>query len=170
MSILDQLITDRTAEDVAQETAKGFYTASDMNRVEMAVEYLAGLLQELPRILIEYGAALGINWAQNRLGYNPDFLNLQTHTNWSIWDIPAEADAQRYLSNVSAICTAMKVDLTDVPFTLNWLTYKGANGIEDGLKRAWGACKTLEQSEKKRMDCTAQAWCMSGEIFAGEVM
>ena len=37
------LITDRTRADVANETDKGFYNASDLNRVGAAVEYIARL-------------------------------------------------------------------------------------------------------------------------------
>ncbi len=36
------LITDRTRADVENETDKGFYNASDLNRVGAAVEYIAG--------------------------------------------------------------------------------------------------------------------------------
>ena len=40
MSILDTLITDRTASDVANRTTKGHYNAADLNRVTAAMEYL----------------------------------------------------------------------------------------------------------------------------------
>ena len=39
------LITDRTAMDVAQNTTKGFYNATDLNRVGAAVEYVAKRIQ-----------------------------------------------------------------------------------------------------------------------------
>ena len=42
MDTLEQLITDRTSEDVTLGTAKGFYNASDLNRVESTVARLAG--------------------------------------------------------------------------------------------------------------------------------
>ncbi len=41
MSVIDELIFDRTGEDVANLTKKGFYNASDLNRVEAAAGYIA---------------------------------------------------------------------------------------------------------------------------------
>ena len=35
------LVTDRTLEDVANKTAKGFYNATDLNRVDAAVSDIA---------------------------------------------------------------------------------------------------------------------------------
>ena len=41
------LITDRTKEDVTKKTAKGFYNASDLNRVTACMEYLDEELRKL---------------------------------------------------------------------------------------------------------------------------
>ena len=81
MDTLEQLITDRTSEDVTLGTAKGFYNASDLNRVESTVARLAALLRELPVILTAYGNELGIDWKQSRLGYDPKNHTLLTNTN-----------------------------------------------------------------------------------------
>lgn len=40
------LVTDRTRQDVAERNPKGYYAASDLNRVGFAVEYLAGRLKD----------------------------------------------------------------------------------------------------------------------------
>ena len=111
----DKLITDRTAGDVQRETAKGFYNASDLNRVEGAVEELARLLRELPGLLTAYGKGLGIDWKQSRLGYDPASLELRTRTDWAMQDIPDGSDAERYLNNVLAVCKALQVDAAGVP-------------------------------------------------------
>ena len=81
MSIIDTLITDRTQADeerVEELAAKGYdamsdaekaewdgemkgaYDASDLNRVESAVAYLAELLVLLPIELKEYAASKGV--------------------------------------------------------------------------------------------------------------
>lgn len=41
---LDPLITDRTAQDVAQRTQKGFYNVSDVQRINSYIEYLSDVL------------------------------------------------------------------------------------------------------------------------------
>ena len=46
------LITDRTQEDVTKKTTKGFYNASDLNRVTACMEYLD---EELRRLGYESG-------------------------------------------------------------------------------------------------------------------
>ena len=166
----DKLITDRTAGDVQRETAKGFYNASDLNRVEGAVEELARLLRELPGLLTAYGKELGIDWKQSRLGYDPASLELRTRTDWAMQDIPDGSDGERYLENVLAVCKALRVDTRDLPWTLDRLTYAGANGIEASLDRAREASYALKEREKDRLDRTAQAWPMAGEIFTGELM
>ena len=84
MSIIDTLITDRTQADeerVEELAAKGYdamtaeeksewdgemkgaYDASDLNRVESAVAYLAELLVLLPSELKEYAASKGVAFA-----------------------------------------------------------------------------------------------------------
>lgn len=44
MSNLEPLITDRTAQDVAQRTQKAFYNVSDIDRINSYIEYLSGVL------------------------------------------------------------------------------------------------------------------------------
>ena len=168
MDTLEQLITDRTSEDVTLGTAKGFYNASDLNRVESTVARLAALLRELPVILTAYGNELGIDWKQSRLGYDPKSLTLLTKTNWGMWDIPDAEDAGRYLGNIAALCGALRVDTKNLPFALNRLTWRGANVIEDCLRRVRETRTALEEQEKDRLDRTAKSWHMAGELFAGE--
>ena len=164
----DKLITDRTPGDVQRETAKGFYNASDLNRVESAAGRLAALLRELPETLTAYGKALGIDWKRARLGYDPVALALRTRTDWALGDIPDAGEAQRYLNNVAALCTALGVDLRGLPSSLDRLTWSGANEIEACLERSGEARAALERRERDRLDRTAQAWAVSGERFAGE--
>jgi hypothetical protein len=126
---LVELITDRTQYHVALlnrlrkkpwnsmtsseqmawngEAAKGAYNYTDLNRVETAVSELA----------VELG------------------LSLTTKTNWTLWDIPVQADMDRYLGNVAAIRDACpgEVAFPDLPDSMNNLSFEGANSIEKVL-------------------------------------
>lgn len=122
------LITDRTQADVnyaaqlnrlglagmsaAQLAAwraglKGSYNATDLNRVEGAVAYLADLLQAMPDSLKTYAEGLDVAWGGIFTPpYDPAGLSLTTKTDWSIPDIPANSDMARYLANVAALVDA----------------------------------------------------------------
>ncbi len=43
-TVLDTLITDRTADDLANDTDRAYIAYTDLNRVEQACALLAGLL------------------------------------------------------------------------------------------------------------------------------
>lgn len=122
------LITDRTQADVNYATQlnrlglsgmsaaqlaawraglKGSYNATDLNRVEGAVAYLADLLQDMPDSLKTYAEGLDVAWGDIFTPpYDPAGLSLTTKTDWAIPDIPADSDMARYLSNVAALVDA----------------------------------------------------------------
>lgn len=126
--LADFLVTDRTQADVnyaaqlnrlglsgmsaSQLTAwraglKGSYNATDLNRVEGAVAYLADLLQAMPDSLKTYAEGLDVAWGDIFAPpYDPAGLSLTTKTDWSIPDIPADSDMARYLANVVALVDA----------------------------------------------------------------
>lgn len=107
---------------------KGAYNYSDFNRVERATE--------------EIGELLG--------------LNLETKTDWGLWDIPKQADTERYLSNIVAIRNASPnhSSLPAPPGRLNGLNYESANVIEQILNGAYMVEGCLPRA---------------GELFSGEV-
>ena len=83
---------------------KGAYNYSDLNRVERAVEEIAELAG----------------------------LSLVTKTNWTMWDIPTDAEMTRYLNNIRTL-RGLVADVSavpQVPTTMNKLTYTTANNIE----------------------------------------
>ena len=145
-----ELITDRTQEHVDhlntlrgigwarmtsaerdewyEYAAKGAYNYTDLNRVEAAVAELAAMLG----------------------------IELTTKTNWTMWDIPTQADMTRYLSNVERLRNAVwnGVSLPDVPRRMDNLTYVDANNIE-----------TILLETRKRFESAPQC----GEIYSGEV-
>lgn len=103
------LITDRTAEDVANKTAKGFYNASDLNRVGAAVQYVA-----------ERFAAQGYAVA------------VIPKTDWLVSDIPTASELETYRQNIAtlrALIAVMK-STPETPETMRFLDYIKANDIE----------------------------------------
>lgn len=133
MSIIDTLVTDRSLADVqlwqtlkalgwsgmdseqqAQWAAglKGAYNASDLNRVQEAMEYLAGIFSSY--------------------GYT---VSLQAMPTWSAEDVPTKEQMSIYLANVTALREILSVPQTtpEVPVSMASLTYVEANAIEQIL-------------------------------------
>lgn len=111
-------------EILPTNTTKGAYNYSDMNRVERVVGELAELLE----------------------------LNLQTKTDWSVWDIPTRNEINRYLGNLRAI--RERLTRTDMlPDNLDKLTHTIANDIESFLEMAYRC---------------ADAAYRVGDLFSGE--
>lgn len=100
------------------DAAKGAYNYTDLNRVESAVAELA-----------------------ERMG-----LTLTTKTNWTLWDIPYEADMNRYLNNVVAIRDACPgdVEFPSLPKTMSWIDHEDANNIEKVLELVYEATNVPE--------------------------
>lgn len=79
---MDNLIFDRTQQDVTNKTEKGYYNTSDLNRVESWCRYLADEL--------------------NNVGYN---INITTKTNWVSTDLRTASEMDRIKNNILAIMT-----------------------------------------------------------------
>lgn len=132
------------------DAAKGAYNYTDLNRVETAVSELA--------------AELG--------------LNLVTKTNWTLWDIPIQADMERYLWNVEAIRDACPGDVTfpALPSSMSKLTFEGANNIEIVLQLVYEELSggSVDPDIPDIPDIpdspTTADYIRSGEIFSGEVL
>lgn len=136
------------------DAAKGAYNYTDLNRVETAVSELA--------------AELG--------------LSLTTKTNWTLWDVPVQADMERYLGNVVAIRDACpgKVTFPDLPNSMNRLRYEGANNIEKVLllvyEKLHGGSVNPDPDVPDVPDIpdipgSEEAdYIRSGEIYCGEVL
>lgn len=99
---LNPLITDRTAQDVAMGTQKGFYSVSDVQRVNSYIEYLSDELD----------------------------LNL-TVTNVSLGQALTRAQMDAILNNINAIRAAWYIasDTPQTPIAVNW-DYVKANNVE----------------------------------------
>lgn len=106
------LITDRTALDVAQKTAKGFYNATDLNRVGAAVEYVAEHFQAL--------------------GYH---CPVYVKKDWSESDTPTAGQMETYRQNIVTLRRQIAVmkSTPETPETIRQLNYIRANNIEQIL-------------------------------------
>ena len=106
------LITDRTAMDVAQKTAKGFYNATDLNRVGAAVEYVAERFRAL--------------------GYD---CPVYVKKDWSESDTPTAGQMETYRQNIATLRRQIAVmkSTPETPETIRRLDYIRANNIEQIL-------------------------------------
>lgn len=91
-------------EIIPTNATKGAYNYSDLNRVERTVEELSVL----------YG------------------LNLETKTDWNMWNIPTKTEMIRYITNIKRIrqATLRPNDIAATPDGMNGLNFSDANNIE----------------------------------------
>ena len=106
------LITDRTRADVANQTDKGFYNASDLNRVGAAVEYIAGRF-----------AALGYA------------CPVTVKKDWLTSDAPTASQLETYRQNIVTLRSriAVMASTPEAPASMAGLNYVKANNIEQIL-------------------------------------
>lgn len=131
--MINNMITDRTAADVANGTSKGYYNATDLNRVEKATKTVAAEL--------------------TALGYP---VTITVKTNWAITNIPLASDMARYLGNVRKCVTQFHaVPGVTLPSSMDGLNYMGANNIEKVLVGLDEMAAALPQYYRR---CGA-AWC-----------
>lgn len=149
---------------------KGAYNASDLNRVESAVAYLAEALRVLPIELREYAENFDVGWDKYfDVPYGSDAYSVTTKENWTIKDVPTPADMERYLANVVKLRNALKFASDALPQTMNDLRWQGANAIESALKNLDAAIVLFKENTQIMIVNTAGAWAYSGEVFMGEV-
>lgn len=113
MSIIDDLITDRTRADVDNRTAKGSYCAEDLNRVGEAMRYVAGCLRSA--------------------GYA---VSVSPRVDWTDEEWRSPTEVSQLLADLQALrgVVALTADTPDVPAGLDGLTYTKANDIEKILQ------------------------------------
>lgn len=110
MSITDNLITDRTNDDLKDKNnRKGGYDYIDYNRVSIATSELA--------------TGLGITY-------------LTIKTNFTRSYIPKDSDMTTYRGNIKWLANAVTLSNIKIPTNnANILTITGANQLEQTLKR-----------------------------------
>ena len=130
------LIFDRTPDDVAARTDKGYYRHTDLNRVQAAVLYVRE----------RYRAA----------GY--DAVPYPSFRTWAENDVPRFSQMDNYLRAVRSLDGLIPVPgMTALPVSMNRLDYAGANAIEkfltlmddsmDRISGAWFYCDEVFSDE-----------------------
>lgn len=160
-TIIVTLVTDRTQADVervrelaakgfaamtAAEQAewltgmKGAYNAADLNRVGIALNYLAARLSSI--------CGKSIAWTAK--------------TDWAVTDIITASQAEAYRKQVQSIRGALAYPegTPDAP-GLDRLTYTGANDIE----RILALCEELIDNITKAFRYTGAAECATGGLI-----
>lgn len=147
---IPEMVTDRTLEDVQAENAKGTYNADDLNRVESAVEIISEKMQALEEELRAYAENLGVEWAPEfELGFSPDEALVSTRTDWTMPDLPNRRQMRRYLRNIARLCALLEVDAESLPESMRFLTFHGANRIEEMIVRLSRALNGLIRNKKR---------------------
>ena len=157
MSVIDTLITDRTAADVSairqlnniawgdmspdQQTtwnadSKGAYNASDLNRVGSACDYVYNLL---------------LSNGYDTPGYETP------KTDWTDGDIPTIEQLETYIGNVAALKARLSM-MQEMPANMRFLSYEGANQIERMLVAANDILEKM-----------AQSFVYCGQTFCGQI-
>lgn len=132
MSVLDNLIFDRTQEDVANKTENGYYNYTDFNRVIESMQRLARSL--------------------NVYGYS---ISVQSNPIWNDADIPNAEDAKKYLDDLKNVRNALKfqeevptpciVGISMVNGT-DWVGNGGVQAVPDSLEYLrWDTANTIER-------------------------
>lgn len=103
------LIYDRTQSDLANNTAKGFYNYTDLNRIEEWCDYIS---EEL-----------------NSYNY---YNTIIVKTDWTVYDFPTVSEMNRIRNNVNALKEAY-YSFTNVPSNLEKMTIQKANAVEKVL-------------------------------------
>ena len=134
-----EFITDRTEADALLGTLKGTYLASDLNRVESAVEAIQA---EFPDLGISVHLPTKTDWKPPE-----DFAAFR----WVV-----QSEMKRYLNNVKSILFLFPMSIS-LPESMDNLDWMGANNIERVL-----------QTATSRISAIKQSYFYSGEIYAGE--
>lgn len=127
-SIIDTLIVDRTAQDVVAMTKKGYYNATDLNRVAAAMLYIAERFRG-------HGYAAAVT----------------SRTNWAITDTPRQRDMDTYLRDLHSLRNTFPVisSTPPAPSTMSMLTWREANNIEQILVNIDIAINWIAQCYKR---------------------
>lgn len=160
-TIIDTLVTDRTAADVARveglatkgfaamtadERAewlggmKGAYNANDLNRVGSALNYMAARLAT--------NCGTDVTWSAK--------------TDWGAADVITASQADTYQQQIQDVRNALTYPLgTPAAPEIDRLTYTGANDIE----RILTLCETLIDNIIKAFRYTGAAECAVGGLI-----
>lgn len=110
---MNDLIFDRTQQDVTDKTEKGYYNVSDLNRVESWCEYLKTEL--------------------NNAGYSISFT---TKTDWTTSDMRTASQMERIRTNIKKLMTGFHY-IASIYATAEDFDFEKANNWEKILYEIW---------------------------------
>lgn len=116
---MENLVFDRTQNDVEMDTPKSYYRYKDLKRVETWCEYLANLLTSY-----SYPVSVIVK------------------KNWTVSDKSNDNDMERIRGNIDAIKTVFHA-YTDIPENLNYMTIEKANAIEKILYEIYSLIRNM---------------------------
>ncbi len=118
-------IIDRTISDIQNMTQKGHLNADDLNRIEGNAQYLHEVL-------------LGYGYSQSPI----------TKIDWVMTDFPYISEMERVRSNVAEIIRGYYSQNTEVPTSIESLTWQKLNDLERVLLQVKEMIGKMEQSFK----------------------
>ena len=187
--IIDNLITDRNAADLARKKAlaakgwqnmtaaekaewltalKGAYNAEDLNRVGKAVNYLKADFDALPSEIKTYLFSIGV--APDAF-YNVPFavpIDVNARENWANSEMPTSEELAEYLDNVRTMRDAWELT-SPLPASMQMLTISGANNIEKALVDAYNKRVEWTAEKKEWADKAAQTFVYCGQSNCGMI-
>ena len=160
-TIIDTLITNRTAEDVVRVHELAVKGYAGMTAAELA-EWLSGMkgaynAADLNRV----GSAL--NYIRDRLtGVCGRDITWRAKTDWAMTDVITAAQGGAYHDQISDVRAALTypANAPDVP-EISLLTYAGANDIE----RILTICETLVDNVIHAFRYTGAVECAAGGLL-----
>lgn len=196
MSVIDELIYDRTQADVdrvytlknkimsdgwssltSDEQSeymggmRGAYNYTDMNRVGKAVKYIADRLTSIPDELATYRAEKGVgDDSDYDVPYDASTVVVSAKTNWAVGDTPTQSQVKTYLNNLTVLRKQLSLptDAPGVPATLDNLTFTIANEIEYLLYLIDQTLTEVEADLYSKIDRAALAFVYTGITYTGE--
>lgn len=150
---------------------RGAYNHTDMNRVGEAVAYIADRFTALPDELTSYRNQKGVaDESLFRVPYDASSVVVSPKCDWSMLDVPTQAQVQTYLDNLAVLRRQLPLPegTPEVPPTLDHLTYEVANDIEYLLVVIYEAFLVVEEDLYGKIDRAASDFFYSGEISCGE--
>ena len=189
-NIIDTLIFDRTAADVARIAAlasaaqkreltetelaewnaavvRGAYNAEDLNRVGEAALFADAFLSTVQPEIDAYIAALQVAMDAIFDAHIGAASAISPRTDYARDDSPLmRADVSETIR--AATVTAARIGI-NISVDVSRINYEGANTVERAIYDAYRHGENAITTGKDKADRIAAAWYCSGDLFCGEI-
>lgn len=189
-NIIDTLVFDRTAADVARIAAlasaaqkrplteaevaewnaavvRGAYNAEDLNRVGAAAMFADAFLSSVQSEIDAYISALGVADDAIFDAHVGAASAIAPRTDYAKDTSPLmRADVTETIR--AAAVTAARVGI-NISVDVSRLNYEGANTVERALYDAYRHGENAISTRKDKADRIAAAWYYSGDLFCGDI-